>query len=72
MLFILPRLHYRNMERSMRNFVKLIKQLKSDENGAALVEYTVLLGIMLVAVIATIVAVGTWVGGQWTSLNSAL
>ncbi|ACL57528.1 Flp family type IVb pilin [Methylobacterium nodulans] len=43
-----------------------------DEDGAALVEYTVLLGILLVAVIATIGGVGTWVNGKWTALNSAL
>jgi pilus assembly protein Flp/PilA len=32
----------------------------------------VLLGIMLVAVIATIILVGTWISGQWTALNAAL
>ena len=46
--------------------------LRDDESGAALVEYTVLLGILLVAVIATIALVGTWVSGKWTSLNAAL
>jgi pilus assembly protein Flp/PilA len=56
----------------VRNLLNFMKQLKSDDNGAALVEYTVLLGIMLVAVITTIVAVGNWVGIQWTSLNGAL
>jgi len=54
------------------NVVKLLKQLKSDENGAALVEYTVLLGIMLVAVIATITLVGGWVTTKWAALNTAL
>ncbi len=56
----------------MRNVVKLLKQLKSDEDGAALVEYTVLLGIMLVAVIATIGLVGTWITKEWVALNAAL
>ncbi len=37
-----------------------------------MIEYTVLLGIMLIAVITTIIAVGNWVGLQWTSLNSGL
>jgi pilus assembly protein Flp/PilA len=32
----------------------------------------VLLGILLVAVIATIVSVGGWVSGKWTALNAAL
>jgi pilus assembly protein Flp/PilA len=51
---------------------KLLKRLWKDEDGAALIEYTVLLGILIVAVIATIGLVGTWVSGRWTALNSAL
>ena len=50
----------------------LLRNLKRDEGGAALIEYTVLLGILVVAVIATIVAVGKWVNGQWTALNGAI
>jgi pilus assembly protein Flp/PilA len=49
-----------------------ICRLGKDEEGAALIEYTVLLGILVVAVIATIVAVGNWVNGKWTTLNSQL
>ena len=45
----------------MTKVLNLVKRVAADEEGAALVEYTVLLGIMLVAVIATIVAVGGWV-----------
>ena len=57
----------------------LLNQLKSyvsrfekDEDGAALIEYTVLLGILLIAVIAIIGAVGVWINGEWTALNKAL
>jgi pilus assembly protein Flp/PilA len=50
----------------------LVRKLGKDEEGAALIEYTVLLGILVVAVIATIVAVGTWVNGKWTALNGSL
>ncbi len=56
----------------MRGFLGTLTKLGKDEEGAALIEYTVLLGIMLVAVIATIVLVGTWVSGQWTTLQAAL
>jgi pilus assembly protein Flp/PilA len=49
-----------------------IRRLIKDEEGASLLEYTVLLGIMLVAVIATIVLVGRWVGLQWTTLQTTL
>lgn len=52
--------------------VQLIKKLRQDEKGAALVEYTVLLGIMLVAVITTIGLVGGWMTTKWTALWTAL
>jgi len=54
---------------TMRN---LVMQLQKDEDGAALIEYTVLLGILLVAVIATITFVGGWVHNKWTALQAAL
>jgi pilus assembly protein Flp/PilA len=50
----------------------LVRRLGKDEEGAALIEYTVLLGILVVAVIATIVAVGVWVNGKWTALQTQL
>jgi pilus assembly protein Flp/PilA len=56
----------------MRQALQLVKRLGRDEEGAALVEYTVLLGIMLVAVISTIVLVGGWVNTKWTALWTAL
>jgi len=54
------------------NVWNVIRRIGKDEEGAALVEYTVLLGILLIAVIATIVAVGAWVNGRWTALNTAI
>ena len=42
------------MERYVRKIAKIINQLNSDENGAALIEYTVLLAILIVAVIVII------------------
>ena len=56
----------------MRKFLGTLVKFGKDEEGAALIEYTVLLGILLVAVIVTIGLVGTWIQGQWTALNSAL
>jgi len=56
----------------MSKVVNLAKRFVADEEGAALIEYTVLLGIMLVAVIGTIVSVGSWVSGKWTTLNNTL
>ena len=56
----------------MSKVVSLINRLRRDEDGAALIEYTVLLGIMVVAVIATIIAVGGWINGKWTALNTQI
>ena len=53
----------------LKNYVS---HFKKDEGGAALIEYTVLLGILLIAVIAIIGAVGVWINGEWTALNKAL
>jgi pilus assembly protein Flp/PilA len=49
-----------------------VSSFKKDEDGAALIEYTVLLGILLIAVIAVITAVGHWINNEWTALNGAL
>jgi pilus assembly protein Flp/PilA len=56
----------------MHNAMQEVKRLARDEEGAALVEYTVLLGIMLVAVITTIGLVGGWMTTKWTALWTAL
>lgn len=56
----------------MKKFLSLAKRFRDDQDGAAMIEYTVLLGIITVAVIATIILVGAWVSGQWTTLEAAL
>jgi pilus assembly protein Flp/PilA len=56
----------------MSKMLQLLNKLAKDEEGAALVEYTVLLGIMLVAVVGTIGLVGGWVNTKWTALWTAL
>jgi pilus assembly protein Flp/PilA len=56
----------------MSKALKVFGRFLKDENGAALIEYTVLLGILLIAVIATIGLVGTWVSKQWLALDKAL
>jgi pilus assembly protein Flp/PilA len=56
----------------MHRIVDLVRQLKSDEDGASLIEYTVLLAIILIAVIAIIASVGKWINTQWANLNGAI
>jgi pilus assembly protein Flp/PilA len=57
----------------VRRFGKdLLQRFRKDEEGAALIEYTVLLGILVVAVIALIIAVGNWVNLKWSALQAQL
>ena len=56
----------------MRKALTVLKQVKNDEDGAALIEYTVLLAILLIAVIVTIGLVGTWINQKWTALQGQM
>jgi pilus assembly protein Flp/PilA len=56
----------------MRKALEVVKKFANDEEGAALIEYTVLLGVLIVTVIATIGLVGKWVAGNWTALCTSL
>lgn len=47
-------------------------RLLRDEDGASLVEYSVLIGLITVATVVTIGLVGTWISGRWTALDAAL
>ena len=46
----------------LRRFVK-------DESGASLIEYSILIGLITVLVIALISGVGEWVNSQWQTLT---
>ncbi len=54
------------------NMTKLIKQFCDDENGAAMVEYSILIGIIAVASIGIIIGIGGWVSGRFTGLCDAM
>jgi pilus assembly protein Flp/PilA len=56
----------------MRKFLELARSFRDEEDGAAMIEYSVLIGLITVATIVTIVAVGGWVSTQWTDLDTAL
>ncbi|MGO4642035.1 Flp family type IVb pilin [Mesorhizobium sp. 2RAF45] len=56
----------------MKKLMTMTRQFRDDENGAAMVEYTILLGIITIAVIASIITVGAWVGARWVTLATTL
>lgn len=57
----------------MRSSVKDVAvRLWKDERGASLLEYSILIGLITVGVVATVTNVGTWISGRWTALYNAL
>ena len=48
------------------------QDLLKDKNGASMIEYAVLIGLITAAVIATIVLVAGKVSNAWDNLNSAM
>jgi pilus assembly protein Flp/PilA len=50
----------------------LLKQFSADESGAAMVEYSILVGIIAGAAILAILAIGGWVSGRFGGLCDTL
>ncbi len=56
----------------MTKALNAIKRFAADEEGTALMEYTILLGILVVAVITIITTLGTWISSQWKALCNSV
>ena len=56
----------------MRKVLNTFKQFGREESGAAMVEYSILIGLIAVASITTVIAIGGWVSGRFTSLCAAM
>ena len=68
--FVLPIL-----ERSkimLRCIKRTTVRLWSDESGASLLEYSVLVGLITVGVVGSVLAVSAWTGARWTTLIGTL
>jgi pilus assembly protein Flp/PilA len=50
----------------------LLKKLVKDEQGGEILEYALIAGLIVVAAIAVITAVGGKVLGRWNSLNNQM
>lgn len=55
----------------MRNLMNHLKKLAKNEEGGEVLEYALIAGLIVVAAIASIRAVGGKVLARWTSLNAA-
>ena len=47
-------------------------RFKFDESGAALIEYSILIGLISAAAVGGVTIVGTWVSGKWDALGGML
>ncbi|MBM2709787.1 Flp family type IVb pilin [Mesorhizobium caraganae] len=56
----------------MKKLMTMTRQFRDDENGAAMVEYSILIGIIAVAAIMTVIAIGAWVNARFTGLCAAM
>jgi pilus assembly protein Flp/PilA len=56
----------------MQNLTTIMRQFRDDESGAAMVEYSILVGIIAGAAILAILAIGGWVTGRFTGLCGKL
>jgi pilus assembly protein Flp/PilA len=56
----------------MRRISHMMAELVRDESGGEVIEYALILGIVSIAAIVTIGAVGTKVLARWGSVNSSM
>jgi len=52
--------------------MKALKRFLRDERGTETVEWAIMIGIIAVAAIAAIIAIGGWVNDQFTALATEL
>jgi len=57
---------------SMKKIACSLREFHADEKGAAFIEYTALLGVILAVGLAVLVAVGGWASGRWKTLCTTL
>lgn len=51
-------------------FSQVKQDLKKNIEGASMIEYSILIGIITAGVVATVVTMGGKVGGWWTTLDT--
>jgi len=56
----------------MKTLANIAGRFREEEDGAAMIEYAILVGIIAVAAITAVLAIGGWVGGRFTDLCTDL
>jgi len=55
-----------------RGIKRLLGRLIADEQGAEILEYVLIAGLIIVGTIAVVASFGTKVMARWTSVNSSM
>ena len=58
--------------KTLKNLKTLTGRLLADESGGEVLEYALIAGLVVIAAIAVIGAVGTKVLARWTSVNDSM
>jgi pilus assembly protein Flp/PilA len=53
------------------NISNLAARFAKDESGAALLEYSILIGLITAGVIGFVTGAGDWVNSKWSALSTA-
>lgn len=56
----------------MKSITSFLRALHADDSGAAFIEYTALLGVILAVGLGILATVGCWVQDQWKTLCTGL
>jgi pilus assembly protein Flp/PilA len=59
-------------EQAMRNLITKIERFVVSEDGPTAVEYAVMLGLIVVAIVGVVGSLATSVSGTFSSVSSAL
>jgi Flp pilus assembly pilin Flp len=62
----------KNMLKNRRDVVAIIRALLRDDRGGEVLEYALIAGLIIIAAIATITAVGGSVLARWSSVQNSL
>ncbi|MEY3081557.1 MAG: hypothetical protein RJA94_1589 [Pseudomonadota bacterium] len=56
----------------MKSITSFLRALHADDSGAAFIEYTALLGVILAVGLGILATVGGWAQDQWSTLCKGL
>lgn len=56
----------------MKKLISLFKTFRTEEDGAAMIEYSILIGLIAAAIIALVLWMSDWIVWAWEQLGTAL